>query len=67
MPHAIYININKKTIKWIILHILFLSIKNLSTIEIIEMDKTPIANFSYHKKFVTIIIYIDKQRIKVKI
>ncbi len=36
-------------------------------IEIIEMDKTPIANFSYHKKFVTITIYIDKQRIKEKI
>ena len=61
------INIDKKTIKWTILHILFLVIKNLSITEIIDMDITPIANFSYHRKFVTIIIYIDKQRIKVKI
>ena len=59
MPHAIYININKKTIKWIILHILFLAIKNLSMIEIIEMDKTPIANFSYHKKLTKVHILLN--------
>ena len=41
--------------------------KNLSMIDIIKIDKTPIINFSCHKKFVIIMIYMDKQRIKVNI